>query len=149
GAKPSARGSNALAYHDGALYLVGGHDVTTVKRDVWRYDLAAQQWSEVAFTSAPPAWAHFGQATDAACGKIALVAGDNLDNLDTALTTTFDFATGAFTRLETSTLPRPRDHASLIVDSMRHQLLLLDGGTLGDGLGTLDDAQSLLLEGCQ
>jgi len=148
GTRPPARGSNALAFHDGALYMVGGHDITTIMRDVWRYDLAAQRWEQLAVTSAPPAWAHFGQATDVQCGKLVLVAGDNLDNLDTSLATTFDFATGAFERLPTSNLPHPRDHASLIVDSMRHQLVLFGGGTLGDGLGTLDDAWALPLEAC-
>jgi galactose oxidase-like protein/Kelch motif protein len=148
GVKPVARGSNALAYHDGALYMVGGHDVTTVKRDVWRYDLTARTWSAVAIDSAPPAWAHFGQATDPACGTLVLVAGDNLDNSDTSLATTFDIATGAFARLATATLVTPRDHPSLIVDSTRHQLVLFGGGTLGDGLGTLHDAWALPLAGC-
>ena len=148
GVRPPARGSNALGYHEGALYMVGGHDVSTVKRDVWRYDLAAQEWTEVAITSGPPAWAHFGQATDVQCGKLVLVAGDNLDNLNTALATTFDFATGVFSRLETSNLLRPRDHPSLVVDSTRHQLVVYGGGTLGDGIGTLDDAWALPLGGC-
>jgi len=148
GVRPSARAANALAYHDGALYLVGGHDLSAIKRDVWRYDLAAQQWTELAPTSAPPAWSHFGFAVDTQCDALVLVAGDNLDNIDTSLATTFDFATTTFARLETSTLPHPRDHPSLVVDSTRHQLVLFGGGTLGDGLGTLDDAWSLPLEVC-
>lgn len=148
GPRPSARAANAIAYHEGAVYVVGGHDVSTVKRDVWRYDLAAQHWTQIAITSAPPAWSHFGFATDVRCGKLVLVGGDNLDNLDTSLATAFDFASGAFARLPTSTLPRPRDHPSLIVDTSRHQLVLFGGGTLGDGLGTLDDAWSLALEDC-
>ena len=148
GARPAARGSNSLSFHDGALYMIGGHDVSSVQPDVWRYDLVAQAWSSVAFHSAPPAWAHFGQATDVACDRVVLVGGDNLDNQDTSLATTFDYAGATFARLPTANLPRPRDHASMVIDSTRHQVVLFGGGTLGDGLGTLNDAWSLPLEAC-
>jgi len=148
GARPPARGSNALAYRDGAIYLVGGHDVSAVQRDAWRYDLATQQWTQLAYTSAPPAWAHFGYANDAMCGRLALEAGDNLDNEDTALATTFGFDSAAFARLATSNLPPPRDHPTMIVDAARRQLVLFGGGQLGDGLGTLADAWTLALGDC-
>jgi len=147
-ARPPARGSMAFEYAGGALYLVGGHDATMPRRDAWRYDLAAQAWTQLAVASAPPAWAHFGQRIDAACGQFVLVAGDNLDSLDTALATELDLQTAVFARLHTSDLPPARDHPSMIVDSARHQLVLYGGGTLGDGLGTLDDAWTLPLGAC-
>jgi N-acetylneuraminic acid mutarotase len=148
GARPSARGSNAIAYAGGALYLVGGHDDTSAQRDAWRYDLTAQSWTRLAPASSPPAWAHFGQAVDVVCGNLVLEGGDNLDNEDTSLGTTFALATPAFARLQTSNLPPPRDHPSMIVDTNRHQLVLFGGGTLGDGLGTLGDAWTFPLGDC-
>ena len=33
---PSARTSYAIAFFDGGVYLVGGHDVSSVQRSVWR-----------------------------------------------------------------------------------------------------------------
>ena len=36
----------------------------------------------------------------------------------------------------------------MIFDAGRYQLVLFGGGTLGDGLGTLDDAWRLPLEAC-
>ncbi len=85
--RPKARGSNALIYLDGAVYLVGGHDVASVQRDVWRYDLTVQAWSKVDFTGGVPAWAHFGYAVDVKCHNVILEGGDNLDNQDIALGT--------------------------------------------------------------
>ncbi len=145
---PSARTSYAFDYYQGALFLVGGHDVSSAQRDAWRYDLAGQEWAKLPSTSSPPAWAHFGSALDPGCGRIALVGGDNLDNEDTALATTFTLEDSAFARLPTSNLPPARDHPSMIFDAGRYQLVLFGGGTLGDGLGTLDDAWRLPLEAC-
>ncbi len=148
GAVPSGRTSYALEYWQGGLFLIGGHDTVSVKRDAWRYDLAAQAWTKLASVSSPTAWAHFGAALDPACDRIDLVGGDNLDNEDTALTTGFDLDDVTFSPLPTSTLPPARDHASLILDGKRDRLVLFGGGTLGDGLGTLDDAWVLDLEAC-
>ncbi|HUJ60607.1 MAG TPA: kelch repeat-containing protein, partial [Kofleriaceae bacterium] len=144
GDAPSARTSYALAYRAGALYLIGGHDTESVQRDAWRYDLAAQRWTELAIVSSPPAWAHFGDALDA-CGRVILEGGDNLDSEDTSLGTTFTLDSATFAGLATSNLPPARDHPSMVFDSGRGQLVLYGGGTLGDGLGTLSDAWSFPL----
>jgi hypothetical protein len=165
--RPPGRGSYALVYLAGGVYLVGGHDVTSVQRDAWRYDLAAQTWTQLTPSSSPAAWAHFGFALDDACARLVLTAGDNLDNEDTALTTglaldgrdqcptgsTAEWRCGsidepAFARVPTSNLPPPRDHTSLIADPTRRQLVLFGGGQLGDGLGTFGDAWTLPLEAC-
>jgi hypothetical protein len=148
GARPAARGSMAFEYAAGALYLVGGHDATMPRRDAWRYDLVSGAWTQLAITSAPPAWAHFGHGVDASCDRVVLVAGDNLDSLDTSLATQLDLQSATFARVWTSNLPPARDHPSLIVDTARRQLVLYGGGTLGDGLGTLADAWALPLGAC-
>jgi hypothetical protein len=149
GDRPPARGSNALVYLEGAVYLVGGHDVSSVQRDAWRYDLAAEQWSRVDFGSSPTAWAHFGYAVDTTCRRLLLEGGDNLDNLDTSLGTRLPLGPSTnFSLLPVSVLPPPRDHPSMILDASRHQLVLFGGGMLGDGLGTLGDAWALPLGAC-
>jgi hypothetical protein len=150
GESPPARGSSALAYWGGALYLVGGHDASMVKRDAWRYDLELQRWTRLAPSGSPPAWAHFGYAVDPSCGRFILVAGDNLDNQDTSLATTYTLATTtSFANLAASSLPPPRDHPSLVVDPVRREAILFGGGTLGDGLGTLSDAWIFPLQACR
>ena len=141
GARPSARTSGAFVHDRGALYLYGGHDVSQVQRDGWRYDLAAGRWARLTPTGGSVAGAHFGVALDAACDTLLLSAGDNLDNYDTALTDGLVLgASPRFARLPTSVLPPPRDHATLVLDPSRRQLILYGGGSLGDGLGLRSDA---------
>ena len=150
GTRPSARTSGALVYYSGALYISGGHDATAVQRDSWRYDLAAQKWTKLEPTGDFVAGAHFGYAMDAQCATLRISQGDNLDNYDTAYTVGLA-VTGspAFSLLRTSNLPPARDHASMIFDPNRRRLVLYGGGTLVDGLGTLDDAWFLDLgAGC-
>jgi hypothetical protein len=148
GVRPPARGSGALAYRDGALYLVGGHDVDVVHRDVWRYDLMAGRWSELAPNGQPVAGAHYGAAFDPACGALYLFGGDNLDNYDLAFTDAFSIVPPSFLRVPASVLPPPRDHPSLVFDPDRGRLLLLGGGSLGDGLGLLGDFWAYSPAGC-
>jgi N-acetylneuraminic acid mutarotase len=148
GTRPTARGSSALTYSEGALYLVGGHDVSSVMRDVWRYDLTKQRWQQLSPSRDPIAGAHYGYALDKTCDTLFLSGGDNLDNYDVAFTE--GLALGdrpRYARLLASSLPPPRDHASLIVDSKRRDLVLVGGGSLGDGLGLLNDAWIFPLPG--
>ena len=151
GTRPSARTSGALVYYSGALYVAGGHDATAVQRDSWRYDLTAQTWTKLDPTGDFVAGAHFGYAMDAQCATIRISQGDNLDNYDTAYTVGLDVADPPhFSLLQTSNLPPARDHASMIFDPTRRRLVLYGGGTLGDGLGTLDDAWFLDIgSGCR
>jgi hypothetical protein len=147
---PSARTSGALVFYGDALYLSGGHDALAVQRDSWRYDLAARAWTKLEPTGDFVAGAHFGYALDAKCGTLRYSGGDNLDNYDTAYTVSLTLSgSPAFSVLPTSNLPPVRDHASMILDPVRHRLVLYGGGTLGDGLGTLGDAWLLDLgTGC-
>lgn len=149
GVRPPARTSGALVLHGGSLYAVGGHDATSVQRDAWRYDLAAERWTKLDVAGDPIAAAHFGWALDDRCGRLFLTAGDNLDNYDVATTSVLAFgAPPSFSLLPTSNLPPPRDHPSMIYDPTRHRLVLYGGGGLGDGLGTLGDAWTLDVGGC-
>jgi hypothetical protein len=149
GVRPPARGSSAMAFWNGGVYLIGGHDYAAVYRDVWRYDLAAQRWEELSASGGMVAAAHFGYAFDPACNAEVLSSGDNLDNYDVALTDALTVAdpTG-FSLIPSSKMPPPRDHASMIEDLSRRQLVLFGGGRLGDGLGLLGDAWTLELGAC-
>ncbi len=149
GTRPHARTSGALVYYSNALYLSGGHDATAVQRDSWRYDLATERWTKLDVQGAPIGGAHFGYAMDPACGTLVLSGGDNLDNYDTAFTNGLVVdGSPKFSVLSTSNLPPPRDHPSMILDARRRRLVLFGGGTLGDGLGTLNDAWLLDLGSC-
>jgi hypothetical protein len=151
GQRPAARTSGALEFFEANLYIAGGHDADKVQRDAWRYDLSAQRWEPLDPDSSPIAGAHFGHALDVTCGTIWLSGGDNLDNYDVAYTNGLVIAPGTPPRyglLRTSNLPPPRDHPSMIFDEMRHRLVLYGGGSLGDGLGLLNDAWVLPLGGC-
>ena len=75
--------------------------------------------------------------------------GDNLDNFDVAFTDRLTLGgSPAFARVHTSAMPPPRDHASLIVDGGHRRLVLLGGGSLGDGLGLRGDAWIYPLGAC-
>lgn len=150
GEKPSARTSGVLEVLDGSLYTVGGHDATSTKRDAWRYDLAASRWSKLVPTGDLIGGAHFGHALDATCGAIVMSGGDNLDNYDTAFTDQLSVrGTPRYQTIATSTLPPARDHPSMIFDPVRRRLILYGGGSLGDGLGVLNDAWFLPIGDCR
>lgn len=149
GDAPSARTSYALAYHDGALWLYGGHDALTAYHDAFRYDLTAERWERLSVAGAASAGAHFGQALDAECGRVILSGGDNLDNFNVAFTEALVLgAAPRFVRLPASVLPPPLDHPSLALDSVRRRLILFGGGTAGDGLGTRGELWIRELEPC-
>jgi hypothetical protein len=149
GVRPPARGSSSLAYHDGSIYLFGGHDVAVVHRDLWRYDLGKKRWFQLSPDGAPVAGAHFGYAVDPICSELFLSGGDNLDNFDLAFTDRLTLGgEPKFARVHTSAMPPPRDHASLIVDGGHRRLVLFGGGSLGDGLGLRGDAWIYQLGAC-
>jgi N-acetylneuraminic acid mutarotase len=149
GVRPPARGSSSLAYHDGFIYMHGGHDVAMVHRDTWRYDLTSKRWSRLEPDGDSVAGAHFGYATDPICNELFLAGGDNLDNFDVAFTDRMTFGDSpAFARVRTSAMPPPRDHASLVVDGGHRRLVLFGGGSLGDGLGLRGDAWIYPLGAC-
>ncbi len=149
GVRPPARGSSSLAYSSGSIYMFGGHDVAVVHRDAWRYDLAKKRWFQLEPGGAAVAVAHFGYATDPICNELFLSGGDNLDNFDVAFTDRLALGgSPRFARVHTSAMPPPRDHASLIVDGGHRRLVLLGGGSLGDGLGLRGDAWIYPLGAC-
>ena len=129
---PSDRGltCGAVAYSDGALVVVGGHDVFTVEDSTWRYDLASQTWARVPTTGSTAAGAHWAFTSDAT--RLWLAGGDHLDNYDTSLTDVLSLDTYELTRVATSNLPPVHDHATLVFDPRRGNLVLF-GGTVGDG----------------
>jgi hypothetical protein len=149
GVRPSARTSGAFEFIDGSLYAVGGHDATSTKRDAWRYELAAGRWSKLDASGDLIGGAHFGHALDEKCGAIVLSGGDNLDNYDTSFTDELLVrGTARYQTIATSTLPPARDHPSMIFDGVRRRLILYGGGSLGDGVGVLNDAWFLPLGDC-
>ncbi len=149
GDHPAARTSVAFAFFDGALWMHGGHDALTAYHDSWRYVLTDQRWERLSPPGNTAAAAHFGQAFDVQCAMLVMSGGDNLDNFDVGFTDGFLLgATPRFVRLPASVQPPPRDHASLIVDPVRHRLVLYGGGANGDGLGTLGDAWIRPLDAC-
>jgi hypothetical protein len=147
--RPAARTSGALEYLAGSIYVSGGHDADKVQRDSWRYDLTAQRWIQLDVDGTYIAAAHFGHALDASCPALYVSGGDNLDNYDVAYTDVLSL--GPSPKIElvgTANLPPPRDHPSMILDATRRRLVLYGGGTLGDGLGLLDDCWVLPLGAC-
>ncbi len=146
---PVARTSYALAYHQGALYMRGGHDVARAFNETWRYDLAASKWEQLATTGGAAAHAHFGFVYDAQCASIFMSGGDNLDNFVVGTTEVLKLGNQpTFTRLRASRIPAPRDHSSLVLDETRRQLILMGGGSLGDGLDTFGDTWTYSLAAC-
>jgi hypothetical protein len=44
----------AIDSHNRCLYLFGGHDGTAYRNDLWKYDIAANTWTEISATGGPP-----------------------------------------------------------------------------------------------
>ncbi len=149
GDHPIARTSYAWAFHEGFLYLHGGHDVARAFSDTWRYDLAQERWERLEVEGGAAANAHTAHALDDACGAMIMSGGDNLDGFVTG--TSAVLALGAhprMIRLPASALPTPRDHASLVLDPVRRRLVFYGGGALGEGLDTFEDAWAYPLGAC-
>jgi len=148
GDAPSARTCGAMAFIDGGLVVNGGHDVAFVRDGTWRYDLVAQAWSRVETEGGTAAGAHWAYAVDPKCGKLYLAGGDHFDNYDTALTDVLSLrGPSRFSKVAVSVLPDAHDHASLVLDSARSNLILY-GGTLADGQAYLDGTWVLPVELC-
>lgn len=140
GDAPPSRTCGAMAFVDGALFVNGGHDVAFVRDGTWRYDSASESWSRLATSGGTAAGAHWAYAVDPACGTLVLAGGDHADNYDTALTDELSLRGAArFSRFPTSSLPDANDHASLVFDTSRRNVILF-GGTLGDGQSYLGGA---------
>jgi hypothetical protein len=144
---PGARTCGAFAYHDEGLIMVGGHADNGQLDGTFRYDLATHRWSKLSPKGKPTAGAHWAYATDEACGRMFLVAGDHDDHFDTALSDSLALDGSSFAHVPTSTLPPTRDHASIIVDQARRNLILFGGG-LNDGESYLGDTWVLPLGAC-
>lgn len=137
---PGDRGRTcgAFAYADGALVVIGGHDVVAVDDDLRRYDITRAEWSTLAARGSTAAGAHWAFDLDRATGRVWLAGGDHLDNYDTSLTDALALDAMAFSRVPTANLPPVHDHATLVVDPVRGNVVLF-GGTVGDGQTFLGD----------
>ena len=82
GTPPPPTTNAALAFHEGALYLLGGHDGAGVTPGFWRYDLALQEWQALPAGARPAAWTHHARSMDAACADLLLLGGDDADGAD-------------------------------------------------------------------
>jgi hypothetical protein len=143
---PGNRTCGAFAVSEQSLIQVGGHDVVA-KKGAFRYNLTSDRWSKLPTTGGTAAGAHWAYAFDAACDRLYLATGDNDDHYDTSFTDVLDLDTNAYARLEVSALPPPRDHATLVIDPVRHQLVLFGGG-INDGEGYFGDTWIYPLPAC-
>ena len=128
----AGRTCGAFAYTGGALVVTGGHGVASAVDDTWRYDLAAARWTQLATHGSTAAAAHRAYDFDPATGRLWLAGGDHLDNYNTALTDVLALDAQQFSLVATSNLPPVHDHATLVFDPARQQLVLF-GGSVGDG----------------
>ena len=149
GDHPIARTSYAFALHGGSLWMRGGHDAVTAYHDAWRYHLDTERWERLAPSGDTVAGAHFGHAHDPTCGTLITTGGDNLDNFDVSFNDALVLSDmPRIVHMPSTVMPTPRDHPSLVVDDARRRLILFGGGTVGDGLGTLNDAWTRPIGDC-
>ena len=128
GDRPSPRTNIGFGYHGGFLYVVGGHDETTITPDIWRYSLGTQAWTLLDTTSALAAHTHFAFASDPACGALYLAGGDADDNVDVTSTDVIGLgATPLYGTLASDVLPPPHQHAALVMTTAPRSLVLFGG----------------------
>jgi hypothetical protein len=138
GEPPPPTTNAALAFHDGALYLLGGHDATGVTPGFWRYDLSRQEWRPLAADARPAAWTHHARAVDAVCSDLLLLGGDDADAVEVPDLEAYRLgARPTLARLARTPAGVARHHAAMAFDPVTRQLVLF-GGWRGR-LGFLDD----------
>jgi len=128
GIPPPPTSNVALAFHEGALYLLGGHDATGVTPGFWRYDLARQEWQPLAAGARPAAWTHHARAVDAACADLLLLGGDDADAVEVPDLEAFRLgASPALARLPSAAAAVARHHAAMAFDPVTRRLVLFGG----------------------
>lgn len=128
GVPPPPTSNAALAFHDGALYLLGGHDATGVTPGFWRYDLARREWRPLPAGARPAAWTHHARAVDAACADLLLLGGDDADAVEVPDLEAFRLGAGpALARLPGTAAAVARHHAAMAFDPVTRRLVLFGG----------------------
>ncbi|MBI3970153.1 MAG: hypothetical protein HY332_02585 [Chloroflexi bacterium] len=127
-AVPPPTTNAALGYHDGALYLVGGHDAHKVTPGTWRYDLARGRWQTLSPVGGPATWAHHARAVDDTCGRLLLVGGDNADERDVPYVEALEMgARPRYRRLPGEVPGVSRHHSALGFDPVSRRLVVFGG----------------------
>lgn len=112
---------------DDHLIVSGGHDESEVTPGTWSYDLAAGAWTRLTEANTPFAKAHYASATDAECGFVWLMGGDNNDFKDSGeLLGLEPEPTATFFPLA-SAGPSKRRHATVTFDPAGRRLVLFGG----------------------
>jgi hypothetical protein len=138
GTRPEPTTSMALAVVDGALYTFGGHDERRVIPAMWRYDLTASRWKELAISGTPTATAHHGVSWDPLCQAMILVGGDHAygaaptpidDGNDSAAVNFVHLTdTPSFVTLTVAGASPPgRRHAAVALDAETRTLVIYGG----------------------
>jgi hypothetical protein len=138
GEVPPPRTNAALAFRNGSIWLLGGHDATSAVTDVWRYELISARWQRVEPIGTRRAWAHFSyaQATDEVCGRLLTVGGDVNDGRSTSRVESLSLSeVPRFTSLSEDIPSLARDHAAAAFDPVRRQLIVFAGAQSGLILG--------------
>ncbi len=128
GAAPPPTTNANLAYYQGALYLVGGHNATTITPGTWRYDLAGRQWEQLSPAGAPAVWAHHARAVDDSCGTLLLMGGDNDDKRDVPYLEALQMNSNPrYVRLPGEIPDVSRHHSAAALDPSTRQLIVFGG----------------------
>ena len=144
--RPSPRTNMGMAFHQGSLYVIGGHDRTGLTSGSWRYDLSSNTWTQLS-AGTPTAGAHYAEATDDLCGTIVLAGGDHDDNIDLNVTDVFSFLNPSFVPLPVTTNFVPGRRHSVLVLEPTSQTFMLFGG-LNDPSDILGDTWLYQMKSC-
>jgi hypothetical protein len=145
--RPSPRTNMGIAFNEGSLYIIGGHDANGVTPGTWRYDFSSNTWSQLSPRGTPSAEAHLASATDNLCGVLLLAGGDHDDGIDVNTTDVFSFSQPSFVRLPATTDFAPSRRHSVLVLEPQKQTFMLFGG-LHDPSQLLGDTWLYHLERC-
>ena len=131
GGPPTARATHA-AYYDAAndrIYIHGGRDSGPADRDdIWRYDAAANTWTDVTPVTKPSARNSHAFAEERfGLGDAVLFGGSDAGGLD-AETWRWDPSTELFTLLAPATSPTARSNHAMAVTNFPNSKVILFGG---------------------
>lgn len=142
GALPPPRDGHAMVYepHSGTVIMFGGWTGEVELNDLWAYDPAANEWTELHPTGAtPPARDNHAMAYDPQSGRIVLFGGWG-PTVEFADTWTYDPAANEWAELHIGgSAPSARACSSLALGTGEERLVLVGGSV---GLTMLNDVWS-------
>ncbi len=128
---PSPRYYHAMVYdvQSDRIILFGGTDVSGHLADTWAYDYGANEWTEMAPATSPPARDSHSMAYDALSRQVVMFGGwgPSIPGNFADDSWAYDYGTNTWTELAPGTSPPARNSAAMAYDTESDRVVLFGG----------------------